>query len=362
MERHHPEASPRLIESFAFTLAREILTEAVMTRVSKVSLLIAVIFCGCLYCNVLTAQQKSAAGQKSEPTVRNPADAKSAAGSDKGSSHILNAAGWPIHITYFPATAGKESPTVILLTSTDGPDKADARNRQVWEPTALMLQKAGFAVVTADLRKHGASVPTSSSDAKETSVKAAADDYTLMVAADMEVIKQFIMQEHTAEKLNAGKLGIVSMGSSAMVAAAFTIADWDKKPFPDGPTPALSTPRGQDVRALIAYSPSTTVKGINSTTILKALKALPVAVHIVSSKDNKDDLRSADKYFKAVDPKDEAYAEFRKITLVPGEIRAERFLDARYAEVTNKDIVEFLSRNLKDLEKPWVSRKDRRTN
>ncbi len=297
------------------------------------------------FCAAASAQQKSATAATQDKS--------------KGVDLVLASAGWPIHMTYFESSLGKESPVVILLTSTEGPEKKDARNRQIWQPTALTLQKNGFAVVTVDLRKHGDSI-LPAAEGKEAPLKMNADDYALMAASDLEVVKAFLLAEHTAEKLNIRKLGIVSMGSSTMVAAAFAIADWDKKPFPDGPTLALSTPRGQDVRALIAYSPNTSVKGISSSAVLKNMKPLLIAVHIVASKDNKDDFKNAEKYFKAIDPRDEAFKEFRKFTQVPGEIRSERFLEGKFAEATNKDISDFLSKNLQEFDIPWVSRKDRR--
>jgi len=266
--------------------------------------------------------------------------------------------GWQIHATYFESPGGKESPVVILLTGTEGPDKTGARNRRVWQPTALSLQKSGFAVVTVDLRKHGDSIPTATGS-ESSAIKASADDYPLMAAADLEAVKAFLMEEHTAERLNIRKLGIVSMGSSSMVAAAFAVADWAKPPYPDAPTLATRTPRGQDVRALIMYSPNTSVKGLNSNVILKNLKPLQVAVYVVASKDNKDDARNADKVFKAVELKEEQFKEFRKTTLAPGEIRSEGFLEGRFSEATNKDITEFLTRSLKELDAPWVSRKSR---
>ena len=293
------------------------------------------------------AQQKAAVGAT---------DTKS-----KGEDLILSAAGWPIHITYFESPAGKESPVVILLTSTEGSDKTDARNRQIWQPTALSLQKSGFAVVTADLRKHGDSILTTPDGKDATAPKMNAEDYALMAAVDLEAIKAFLMTQHSAEKLNIRKLGIVSMGSSSMVAAAFSVADWSKTRYPDAPTLAQRTPRGEDVRALIAYSPTTSVKAINSTSILKSVRALPIAVHVVASKDNKDDYRHAEKFFKAVDTKDDALKEFRKLTPVPGEVRSERFLEGKFADVTTKDITDFLTKNLKDIELPWVSRKSRLT-
>jgi hypothetical protein len=320
--------------------------------------------CGILLNESAVAQQKTAAGA-SQKTAPPAADTKkvSTVSGGKGVNEILNAGGWPIHITYFESTGGKESPVVILLTSSEGSDKTDSRNRQIWQPTALALQKGGFAVVTADLRKNGDSIlPVA--DGKETpALKMGTEDYALMAAADLEAIKAFLMNEHTAEKLNIRKLGIVSMGSSAMVASAFAVADWDKKPYPDGPTPITSTPRGQDVQALIAYSPNTSVKGLNSTVILKSLKAIPVAIYVVASKDVKDDLRNGEKFYKAIDPKEEALKEYRKLMLVPGDVRAERFLDGKFTDVTTKDIVDFLTKHLKERsDLPWASRKDRRTN
>lgn len=307
----------------------------------------------------LHGQQKAAtaanpnSNQKGTPAPAAPAK------KGEGAAQVLQSVdGWPIHITYFASDAGKESPVVILLTSTEGPEKGNTRNRQIWQPTAMALQKSGFAVVTVDLRKHGDSVPAAPAG-KEAPLKMNTGDYPLMVA-DLEAVKTFLLAEHAQEMLNVRKLGIVSMGSSSMVAAAFAVADWDKKPYPDGPTPATSTPRGQDVRALIAYSPNTSVKGINSTTVFKALRAIPfIAVHVIASKDDKDDFRNAEKYFKAVDPKDPALAEFRKLTPVPGTVRSERFLEGKLVDASTKDITDFLTRNLKEQDIPWVSRKSR---
>ena len=144
-----------------------------------------------------------------------------------------------------------------------------------------------------------------------------------------------------------------------MVAAAATVADWEKKPYPDGPTLETSTPRGQDVRALIMYSPNSSVKGINSNTVMKAIKALPIAVHVIASKDVKDDARNADRIYKAVEIKGEKFKDARKHTIVAGELTAEGFLEGRFADPTNKDITEFLTKNLKELDMPWTSRKSR---
>lgn len=272
---------------------------------------------------------------------------------------ILAAAdGWPIHTTYYESAAGKESPVVILLAGAEGPDKKDARNRRIWQNTAVTLQKNGFAVLAVDLRKHGDSIPAAT-EPDSLLLRMTPTEYIVMTTLDMDAVKAFLLDEHKNEKLNIRKTGIVAVGSSAMVAAAAAVADWERKPYPDGPTLETSTPRGQDVRALIMYSPNTSVKGINSNTIMRAIKVLPVAVHLIASKDVKEDARSADRIFRAIEIKIDEFKDARKYTAVAGEITAEGFLEGRFADPTNKDITEFLTKNLKELDMPWTSRKSR---
>ena len=272
---------------------------------------------------------------------------------------ILAAAdGWPIHATYYESAAGKESPAVILLAGAEGRDKKDARNRRVWQNTAVALQKSGFAVLAVDLRKHGDSIPEATAP-ESPLLKMKPNEYILMTTLDMDAVKAFLLNEHKNEKLNIRKTGIVAVGSSAMVAAAATVADWERKPYPDGPTLETSTPRGQDVRALIMYSPNATVKGINLNSIMTSIKVLPIAVHVVASKDVKEDARNADRIFKAIEIKDEKFKDARKYTAAAGEITAEGFLEGRFADPTNTDITEFLTKSLKELDMPWTSRKSR---
>ncbi len=312
----------------------------------------------------LPAQQKSgtnpagtqqAAGKQAAKTQ----PPKTAPGKGEAQDEVLTAGdGWPIHITYYESAKGKEAPVVILLAGAEGPDKKDVRNRRVWQSTALALQKSDFAVVAVDLRKHGDSLPPATGTEPPT-VKMSAMDYALMATVDLEAVKAFLMEKHKEEKLNIRKLGIVSVGSSSMVSAAFAVADWAKPPYPDAPTLEARTPRGQDVRALIMYSPNSTVKNINANTILKTVKGLQVAVHVIASKDLPDDVRSAEKIFKAVELKGDEYKDVRKITLTEGKTHAEGFLEGAFADTTNKDIVDFLTKNVKEMDAPWSSRKSR---
>ncbi len=175
-----------------------------------------------------------------------------------------------------------------------------------------------------------------------------------MAAIDLEAVKDFLLVEHQNEKLNIRKTGIVAAGSSAMVASAFAVADWDKKPYPDAPTLDLRTPRGQDVRSLMMISPKTTVKGINGVAALKIIKALDVRVFVLASKKDEKD---AEKVFKAVELKGEQYAEFRKITITNVEARAEQFVEGPEAAKSNELILEFMKKSVQELDMPWRTRK-----
>ncbi len=280
-------------------------------------------------------------------------------GKELGRTMVLTSSGWPIHATYFEATpSSKEAPVVILIPGAEGQGVKDARNRRVWEKTATELQRKGYAVVTVDLRKHGDSLPAEEA-ANSPALRPATGDYELMAGSDLEAVKDFLLAEHENGRLNVRKLGIVSVGSSTMVAAAFTIGDWSKKPFEDAPTPALKTPRGQDVRALMMISPKATVKGLNTTAVLRTVKTLPVAVNILASSSNKQEARDAEKVFKAVDLKLEGAKDARKLTLVPVDASAERFLEGKEAETTGKLISEFLDVHLKALPEPWRTRKSK---
>jgi len=201
--------------------------------------------------------------------------------------------GWPIRITYYPATGsqGKESPVVILLHDKGG-------NRLIWKRSfARALQLRGYAAIGVDLRKHGESRPTNggaaiSGKTAKSSVDLKPADYNAMVAGDLEAVKKFLLKEHQAEKLNMRKTAIIAAGMTCPVALNFTALDWLKKPYDDAPTLAAKTPRGQDVRALILLSPEQSVSGLQpsvraATNIRSPVYQISVLI-CVSSQDKLD--------------------------------------------------------------------------
>ncbi len=258
---------------------------------------------------------------------------------------------WPIAITYFESTEGKESPVVVMLHGKDG-------NQLVWKNGfARRLQNAGYAVITVDLRKHGQSRPVGGGGvAAATEVRP--NDYLPMVVYDLEAVKHFIYQEHQAEKLNMRKLAIIAADMSAPIAISFAANDWVKKPYNDAPTPAASTPRGQDVRALVLLSPTASLPRVIATKPLNFLRspALGVSFLIVSgtrdAQDRGDAKRMYDQLTAIQLNKPRMYHEkydtkFRGTDLLGKKLPVE---DAMFT---------FLNKHVKQLPDPWRTRKSR---
>jgi len=270
---------------------------------------------------------------------------------------------WQIHITYWEASGGKDSPVVILLPSAEGPDDTKSRTRKVWDGMAGVLHKKGYAVVTADLRKHGDSVPASASS-NDRMLKLGKSDYIMMAGQDLEAIKTFLVAEHQKEKLNVRKLGIAAAGSSCMVASAFALGDWMKKPWPDASTMELRTPKGQDVRAIMMLSPKTPVMQINTNGVIRAI-ADPmkgIAINVFYNAADRTEKKAAESIFKMIKLRQTDDEDARKIIEgPPGKaFSAEGFLEqSQTKSVMEKTIPEFFDKYVKQREDPWRTRTSR---
>src|SRR5690606_13818968 len=113
------------------------------------------------------------------------------------------------------------------------------------------------------LRKHGESV-------REGQERLLVSDYELMVG-DLAAIKQFLIDEHQKERLNVRKLAIVALDEMCAVAATYAELDWRQPPYDDHAILSERTPRGQDVRALVLVSPSSSAGRVQTTGPLKFL-------------------------------------------------------------------------------------------
>lgn len=215
--------------------------------------------------------------------------------------------GWPLKLTYYRSSEGKEAAAVVLL-------HMKGESRLTWTAPkgfAEQLHAKGFAVIAVDLRKHGQSKPGAEDDDpkkaaapdKDKAKKAAGGsdlkptDYPLMVR-DMDGVKKFIFEEHQKGNLNMRKTAIVAPTMSAAIAITFAAADWAKVPYDDAPNLAAKTPRGQDIQAMIFLSPETTLPQVPAHQIAGQLKSTPMAAFVVVGGSDTQDKDQAKKLFQ----------------------------------------------------------------
>lgn len=287
-----------------------------------------------------------------------------------------------LHATYYKSNKGKDASIIVCLHERQG-------LRYVWQTKnglAEQLQKAGFAVLTVDLRGHGesrgdatATIPANANqagksgkkdakkDVKKTGKSEGADlkpaDYTNMVLLDMEAVKKFIFERHQAEELNMSKLGIVGLEMGASVGTAFAANDWLREPYPDG-VGAARTPRGQDVRAIAMISPQVNMPGLVMTKPLAELKspALNVAFFVGVSKTDSKDKGQAKKVFdqaKQGEPDNTPDAEKRMYYYeFPGGLHGAQLLGQQRIGLEGL-LVAFLMKHVDKRDIPWRDRRSK---
>lgn len=255
--------------------------------------------------------------------------------------------GQEIRITYFKSTAGAEAPVVILLHGKGG-------NRLVWKPFAEQLQKVEFAVITVDLRGHGES--TAGPGGKKPDSGPKAREFQAMVAGDLEAVKKFIYDEHQEKQLNMNKLGIVAADITTPVAIAYAELDWEKKPYDDAPTIALSTPRGQDVQALALLSPEATAPGLGTNKSLAILRNLARPVLICVGSKNSGDVADARKIHDILAPKKEG-SEHMYLEQYDTKLRGTDLLGK--GTKLEQHLFTFLVKHVKEHKSEWRDRKSK---
>jgi pimeloyl-ACP methyl ester carboxylesterase len=279
-----------------------------------------------------------------------PAQAQGKAARKVVDKVLLAKDGVGIAVTYYQSTLGKDAPVVIML-------HMKGSNRLVWKTKGLapQLQKFGYAVVTVDLRKHGESAV---GGMKGGNLRA--PDYAAMVAGDLEAVKDFLLEEHHAKRLNIRKSAIIAAEMSAPVAVVFAYRDWLKTPYPDAPTIAARTPRGQDIRALVLLSPSDAAPGLNAGLAYHKLGLPAFGVAVLVGYGKGDVVDRGGKKARDV---------YKRFSSNPGagsrmylkdyntKLRGTDLLTGRLKVETN--IINFLDKHLKKLPDPWQDRHSR---
>ena len=267
---------------------------------------------------------------------------------------VTTADGWTLPMDYYyphneqtPTTTTQNTPVVILLHGAGG-------NRLVWKGLATKLQRAGFAVAAVDLRKHGESQAPPGYRGKTAELTPI--DYQAMAALDLPAVKRFLLAEHENKKLNIRKTAMVAADDMVPVAMTFAVADWLREPFPDAPTLAARTPRGQDIRAIAMLSPSDVAGRLSANNAARMLNndIWMVAAWIgVGQEDRADDGAAQviyDRLTAGVGNERVIFNEFDRV-----KVRGTELLNLRGINVEGQ-LVDFLNTSVKTLEAPWRTR------
>lgn len=172
---------------------------------------------------------------------------------------IGGADGTPLAASYYPARGQADTarapnaPVVILIH-----DKGAGRSGKDWEAPidelkglslAGHLQDQGYVVLVPDLRFHGANAPRRDPSAAE----------WRMMPGDLQALYLFLVDRHNREELNLAKLGVIAVGDSANLAAAWAAM----------PGAAVSSEgRVSDLSALVLISPVEDSSGIRLASAL----------------------------------------------------------------------------------------------
>jgi hypothetical protein len=265
---------------------------------------------------------------------------------------LSTADGWSIPITYYQSQAGKNASVIVLL-------HGEGDNQLAFEKSKLAtrLQAENFAVITCDLRKHG----EAKNNRGQVDKKMGPQDYKVMALAsnvsELEVIQNFLFEEHQAGRLNMAKLGILAIDNMAPVALNWAANDWTKKPHQDAPTLDAMTPRGQTVRAIAMLSPAENAGGLSAAPPLRFFRMLngsPVSLLFMNGGEDGStrDMRNMMKQVTTPQNKSAIFSEsfptkFKGIDLVIRMPKEEPL------------VVGFFKKQLQELKVDWQDRRSR---
>lgn len=172
-------------------------------------------------------------------------------------SHMLETKdGVFLNVKFYPGTKGKDSIPIIMLHSMLNV----SANSAVYTNLAQNIQKhMGHAVIVPDLRGHGKSVhrrnPRDVNDRLDIDREKFTKAEFASVVQDVEACKAFLRTKNDEGQLNLEKLTVVGSDITAVIALNWAALDWQK------PGKGLIR-NGQDVKALILFTPLQSHKGL----------------------------------------------------------------------------------------------------
>lgn len=253
--------------------------------------------------------------------------------------------------TYYPSTLGKEAVCVLMVHDFEG-------SRTDLAPLALVLQSAGHAVVTLDLRGHGESTSLKGSTRQLSASQLTNRDFQLMVTEDLERAKRFLLDENNQGALNIEKLCVLGVGMGATVAMEWALLDWS---WPQLPTHK----QGRDVKALVLISPEFTFRNLSAAKFFQHLEApRRLSALIIFGEGKSKSLQDAKRIhgmFDRLRPKTPEKPEQRDLYFIAQKtnLQGAKLLDAKNLRAFKIDqlVINFLRLRLAEQSFPWMDRR-----
>lgn len=273
--------------------------------------------------------------------------------------------GVQLKISYFPGNArkgpqSKQTTPVIFLHDLKG-------SRAVFTPLVQKLMAAGkgegapsFAAVTVDLRAHGESTKLANNAQGELNAsKLGKEDLIAMATADMDAVRNFLVDKNDEGDLNLNKLCLVGSGMGANVAANWALTDWSYPPLAVGK-------QGQDVKAVAMVSPRWSYNGLlmQGPMQFRALKERVAWMIVYGDKDPKfvTDAVRIRKQLEKFHPETDATGAKRTSGLTVLNLNTKLEGDSLLTQVggpAEDQIVKFLVDNVASTQQEWIARRNR---
>ncbi len=275
--------------------------------------------------------------------------------------------GVELSITYYPGpfakdpALGKQATPVVLLHGEKDTQSMFSSLAKRLQSTGQTDKSTSFAVVTVDLRGHGASTRQKGLDGQNRQVdvaKLSRKDILSMSALDMEAVRSFLVRKNDAGELNLNKLCLVGVGLGATVAVNWAAQDWSAPPL-------LVGKQGQDVKALVLVSPQWKYRGVMLQQALR-LPAIKknIAWMLVYGEQSSDQAADAKRIYRQLErfhpePTSQQRPP-RGLVQVPLDSALEGSgLMSQVGDSIEASIVDFLTVHVADREWTWTKRRKR---
>ncbi len=149
--------------------------------------------------------------------------------------------GFPLRATWYEGHLGKSAAPLLMLHDVGG-------SRQDFVRIAAYFADNGHCVLAPDWRGHGDSRLDAAGRPYQLRRYGPAE--ALMVQADIEACKKFLIQKNDAEVCNIELMAIVAAGAAGIPALQWSVVDWSYLP--------AAVKQGQDVKAVVLLSPPRT--------------------------------------------------------------------------------------------------------